>query len=218
MNVIEREFNALAADYESNRLAPWYQAQADLVLDACGPLENRDVLDVGCGTGYLLRSYLARNPGARGVGIDIAGGMVERAEALAAADGVNNARFITADWETLDPKELDEFNFRLAFCTSAFHYFSAPRQAAEKLCRALDSGGTLYLIERNKSNSPLTLLWGWLHRHLIKDNVEFYSLEELVDCFRAAGFADVTVARTVNRLLWKNKLYTSVALLKCTKQ
>ncbi|HSH41438.1 MAG TPA: class I SAM-dependent methyltransferase [Arenicellales bacterium] len=217
MNVVEREFNALAADYELNRLAPWYRAQADLILNACEPLAAGDVLDVGCGTGYLLRSYLARSPGARGVGIDIAGAMVEQAAALAAADGVNNVKFIKADWETLEPGELDEFEFRLAFCTSAFHYFSAPQQAAEKLCRMLDTGGTLYLIERNKSNSPLTLLWGWLHRHWIKDNVEFYSLAEVVDCFRTAGFADVAVVRTVNRLLWKNKLYTSVALIKCTK-
>ncbi len=217
MSVIEREFNAVAADYESNRLAEWYKAHARIILDACPPPNGGDVLDVGCGTGYLLRNVLARSPGARGVGVDIAGNMVDRAAALARRDGIDNARFLRADWETLDTRDLDDYAFRLAFCANAFHYFSAPGRAAEKLCRVLADGGTLYVLERNKSNSPLTLLWGWLHRHWIKDNVEFYSLDELTACFKNAGFEDVTVVRTINRLLWKGKLYTSVALLKCTK-
>lgn len=217
MNVIEREFNAVAADYESNRLADWYKAHAGIILDACPPLANGDVLDVGCGTGYLLRSFLARSPDARGVGVDIAASMVDRAAELARRDGIGNARFMRADWETLDTRDLDDYAFRLVFCANAFHYFSAPGRAAEKFCSVLADGGTLYVLERNKSNSPLTLLWGWLHRHWIKDNVEFYTLDQLTSCFKDAGFGDVTVLRTVNRLLWKNKLYTSVALLKCTR-
>lgn len=215
MNVIERQFNAVAADYESNRLADWYKAHANIILDACPPLAYGDVLDVGCGTGYLLRSFLARNPGARGAGVDIAANMVDRAAELARRDAIDSAQFIQADWETFDIQELHDYAFRLAFCANAFHYFSAPGRAAEKLCRVLADGGTLYVLERNKSNSPLTLLWGWLHRHWIKDNVEFYTLDQLTSCFKDAGFGDVTVVRTVNRLLWKNKLYTSVALLKC---
>jgi len=217
VNGIEREFNAVAADYESNRLAPWYQAHAGVILDACPPLDQGDVLDVGCGTGYLLRAFLRRSPGARGVGVDIAAGMIEQARMLAGRDGVANVRFVQGDWETLHAGRLADYRFRLAFCANAFHYFSAPRRAAEKLHHCLDAGGTLYVLERNKANSPLTLLWGWLHRHWIKDNVEFYTLGELIDCFRGAGFGEVEVARTINRVLWKNKLYTSVALLKCTK-
>lgn len=214
---IEREFNAVAADYESNRLAPWYKAHAGLILDACPPLEDGDALDVGCGTGYLLRRFLQRSPDARGTGIDIAADMVDQAAQLARRDAVRNVRFVHADWESLDTRRLSDHAFQLAFCANAFHYFSTPRRAAEKFYDVLADGGTLYILERNKSSSMLTLLWGWLHRHWIKDNVEFYALDDLVSCFRDAGFGDVSVVRTVNRLMWKNKLYTSVALLKCTK-
>lgn len=217
MNVIEREFNAIAADYETNRLAPWYKAHSRLILDACPPLDSGDVLDVGCGTGYLLRSFLGRSPAARGVGIDVAGNMVDAAAGLAREEAIHNAHFLQADWESFDTRRLNGYDFKLAFCTNAFHYFSAPMAAAAKLCDVLADDGTLYVLERNKADSPLTSLWGWLHRHWIKDNVEFYTLDELVSCFKGAGFRDVTVVRTVNRLLWKNKLYTSVALLKCTK-
>lgn len=217
MSGIEREFDAVAANYEANRLAPWYKAHADVILDSCPPLEGGDVLDVGCGTGYLLRTLLGRSPGARGVGIDVAANMVDQAVRLARRDEINNARFLHADWESLDIRQLSDYTFRLAFCANAFHYFSDPRRAAEKLYDIVADGGTLCVLERNKSNSMLTLLWGWLHRHWIKDNVEFYALDDLVSCFKDAGFPDVAVARTINRLMWKNKLYTSVALLKCTK-
>ena len=45
MNTIEREFNALAEDYESNRLAPWYMAHAAEILQYCEQMEDGDILD-----------------------------------------------------------------------------------------------------------------------------------------------------------------------------
>lgn len=216
MNVIERQFNGLAPAYEHNRLAPWYQAHAELILRHCGPLPHGMVLDVGCATGYLLRRFLARNPGASGVGIDIAAAMVAEAGRRAHRDGLQRLDFQRGDWETLDIGPL-EGRFDLVFCANALHYFAAPAEAAARFHRVLADGGRLYLLERNKANSALTRLWGWLHRHWIRDNVEFYSLDELRRCLTGAGFEPVSVAHTVTRLLWKNKLYTSIALLECSK-
>lgn len=217
MNVVEREFSALAGEYETNRLAPWYKAHAGEILRHCPSLEHGEILDVGCGSGYLLRSYLRNNPGARGIGVDVASGMIDEAERLADEEAVGNVRFIRADWETLDTAMLKDYSIRIAVCANAFHYFSFPSRAAEKLWEVLEEGGILYVLERDKSRSALTLLWGWLHRHCIKDNVSFYAREDLASFFTNAGFNDVTVARSINRLLWKNKLYTSIVLIKCLK-
>lgn len=127
--------------------------------------------------------------------------------------------FIVADYTVCtDIEHADSFLqcfFELA--PNTFHYFAAPAEAAARLHRVLADGGRLYLLERNKANSALTRLWGWLHRHWIRDNVEFYSLDELHRCLSGAGFEPVTVAHTVTRLLWKNKLYTSIALLEGSK-
>lgn len=217
MNTIEREFDGLAAGYETNRLAPWYKAHAEAILRECPSPANGDILDVGCGTGYLVRSFLERSAGARGVGVDISPEMVAQAGRRAQHDGVRNAQFLQADWESFETRRLAGYSFRFVFCTNAFHYFSAPRKAARKLHDVLADGGTLYVLERNKSDSFLTLLWGWLHRHCIRDHVEFYTVEELAEFFEEAGFKEVTVARTIKRLFWKNKLYTSIVLLQCVK-
>jgi len=104
-----------------------------------------------------------------------------------------------------------------AFCANAFHYFSAPRRAAQKFADVLAEGGRLYVWERNKSSSALTHLWGWLHRHYIKDNVEFYTTGELQVMFSEAGFREVEPMVSLNRLLWKRKLYTSAVLIQCLK-
>lgn len=217
MSRIEREFDAAAPHYESNRLASWYKAHADLILGRCRPARDGDVLDVGCGTGYLLRSYLAKHPDSRGVGLDISGKMVETAGRFADMENLNNARFIQGDWETFDPRRLDAYSFELAFCANAFHYFSAPRQAARKFADTVADGGRLYVWERNKSSSALTRLWGWLHRHYIKDNVQFYTTGELQTIFSEAGFRKVEPILEVNRLFWKRKLYTSAVLIECLK-
>lgn len=217
MNVIEREFDALAGEYESNRLAPWYKAHAEEILRTCPARIEGDILDVGCGTGYLLRRLLARHPGARGVGLDLAGEMVREAERLAAAASIENVRFVQADWEQDETGRLAGSDFELVICANAFHYFSDPQAAAARLFDALAPGGTLLVLERNKAGSWLTQLWGWLHRHVIRDNVEFYDLNQLLGFFRKAGFREVAAVRNIRRILWKNKLFTNVVLIECVK-
>lgn len=217
MNVVDREFDALAGEYETNRLAPWYKAHADMILERCPGLEHGGILDVGCGSGYLLRRFLQRHPEASGIGVDIAPGMVEQAERLAREENIDNVRFIRADWQTFNTAVLKGDDIRVAVCANAFHYFSMPLRAAQKLYQALPDNGVLYVLERDKSRSALTFLWGWLHRHWIKDNVEFYTRDDLMSLFTRAGFREVTVVRSVSRLLWKNKLYTSIALIRCVK-
>lgn len=217
MNVIAKEFNALAPQYENNRLAPWYKAHAKEILSQSPRLPDGDILDVGCGTGYLLRTYIKSNPGTRGLGLDISRAMVEQAQRLAESDGLTNVRFINGDWESLEPGVLANRSFRLVFCANAFHYFSSPQKAARQMYDVMTDDGCLYVLERNASNSVLTRAWGWLHQHCIKDNVEFHTEDQLASYFTNAGFTNVTTVRSINRVLWKNKLYTSVVLLKCTR-
>ena len=79
MNVVEKEFDAKAAEYESNRLASWYQAHADEMLEFCLDIEAGDILDIGCGTGHFLREYLKDKPKLRAVGIDVSSSMIDEA-------------------------------------------------------------------------------------------------------------------------------------------
>ena len=98
-NTTRLEFDAKAEVYESNRLAPWYQAQGDRVLEQLSLEPAEVVLDVGCGTGHLLRQIARSCPGVTGIGVDIAPKMVEVARARAAQQGLSHLTFVAADWE-----------------------------------------------------------------------------------------------------------------------
>lgn len=218
MNVVEKEFNALAPEYEENRLAEWYQAHAGEILRSCQALDTGDILDVGCGTGHFLRTYVRDNPGVRAVGMDISSNMIEVAKGKARAAGLDQIEYIHADWEAFDTDTLKAYNFKLIFCANAFHYFNQPQSAMLKFYEQLTEGGTFYLLERNKARSALTFIWGVLHKVLIRDQVVFYKTSELISICKKAGFKEVRVLRSINKYFWKNKLFTSIVLLQGKKK
>jgi len=219
-NPTTREFNAKAVAYEANRLAPWYLAQSDYVLEHLSLAPTDSVLDIGCGTGYLLRQVARACPGVTGIGIDIAPRMIQVARAKAAAEALSNLTFVHSDWERLTDQArtvIGRESVSWAVCTSVFHYFSAPGSATRAVHGVLQPGGTLLILERARERSLLTLLWHYLHLFLLRDNVRFYSSAEIVRIVEEAGFRDVRVVSRLRRILWKNKLYTSLALVRGTK-
>jgi SAM-dependent methyltransferase len=214
------EFDAKAEVYESNRLGPWYQAQGDRVLEHLS-LEPADVvLDVGCGTGYLLRQVARAWPGVIGIGVDIAPKMIEVARAKAAEEGLAHLTFVAADWEQPGGEAASLIGRRpvaSAVCVSAFHYFRGPVSALRAIHDVLRPGGQLLILDRARERSLLTVLWQYAHRFLLRDNVHFHASTEIVGMLEQAGFQDVRVIARLRRVLWRNKLYTSLALIRGTR-
>jgi ubiquinone/menaquinone biosynthesis C-methylase UbiE len=191
-------------------------AQASLVLRHLGPVHG-SILDVGCGTGWFVRSVIRGNPGAGAIGVDLSPGMVAQARRRAEAENLAGAVFVTADWEDPDTEErirrLLPAGAGAVVCISCFHYFRDPASALATMVRVMAPGGRLLLVERSRDRSPLTSLWDVLHRRVIRDHVRFYREIELLDFMREAGLADVRAAARVRRWLWKGKLFTSLVLL-----
>jgi ubiquinone/menaquinone biosynthesis C-methylase UbiE len=113
---------------------------ADLAL-TCMPAPKR-ILDVGCGTGYLLSQLAARAPQAQVLaGIDAAPAMIEVARA-AAADG--RLRFAAGTAERLP---WPAATFDLVVSTTSFdHWVDQPAGLAE-CSRVLAPGGCLVLAD-----------------------------------------------------------------------
>ena len=217
MSIVAKEFDALASEYESNRLAPWYQAHADEMLRHCLDIDDGDILDIGCGTGHFLREYLKDKPALRAVGIDLSSSMIEEATRKSGEAGLENLKFIHADWETMGLDAFSGYNFKVIFCANAFHYFTDPQAASNRLYQLVQEGGVVYVLERNKARSLLTFFWGFLHSTLIKDQVVFYKNAELVKFFEDAGFKGVNIIRSIKKYFWKNKLFTSIVLIEGKK-
>ena len=100
--------------------------------------EPAAVLDVGCGTGRLLRAAHARWPNARLVGIDPSEGMI------AAGRVRTRAQLHLAGAEAIP---LPDRSIDLAFSTIAFHHWADPARGLREVARVLRPGGGLVLID-----------------------------------------------------------------------
>ena len=221
MGTVAGQFDKLAATYERNRLSDWYKAQADYALAELGESVEGLLLDVGCGTGWLLRKAVGSRPNLHGLGIDVSSEMISTARAEAAGECIEGLEFLQSDWESIDPVVL-ETSVRsrpvtAAVCESTFHYISDPCAAVGKIHECLSPGAKFLLLDRAKEKSLLTRLWGFLHERLIRDQVRFYSSSELLDIVKSAGFREVRVITKIRKLFWKGKGFTSLVLIAAQK-
>ena len=125
---------------------------ADLAL-TCLPAPSR-ILDVGCGTGYLLGRLAARLPLAEVLaGIDPAPAMITVARAAAA----DRLRFVVGTAERLPwPAE----SFDLVVSTTSFDHWADQRAGLAECARVLAPGGCLVLADLFSVLLVPTLLGG----------------------------------------------------------
>jgi len=113
---------------------------ADLAL-ACCPAPGR-VLDVGCGTGLLLRDLAGRLPAAAQLtGIDAAAGMVAQARAQAADSRLS---YVLGVAERLP---FGDSAFDLVVTTTSFDHWSDQRAGLAECRRVLAGGGVFVLAD-----------------------------------------------------------------------
>lgn len=97
------------------------------------------VLDVGCGTGRLLRDAGTQWPNATLIGVDPAPGMIAEAKKRLAS-----ATFHIAPAEDLP---LADATVDLAVSTISFHHWPKKREGLEEIARVLRPGGRLLLAD-----------------------------------------------------------------------
>jgi ubiquinone/menaquinone biosynthesis C-methylase UbiE len=144
-------FDDRAASYESGRHGRLHKEISDRVVELAlsrvpGP---RSVLDVGCGTGYVLRQLAARLPGAgEFLGVDAAPKMVEVARSSSSDERLNFVR------GTAEGLPADDNAYDLVVSTTSFDHWADQAAGIRECARVLAPGGTLVLTDQFSN-----LLW-----------------------------------------------------------
>jgi ubiquinone/menaquinone biosynthesis C-methylase UbiE len=140
------------------------------------------VLDVGCGSGWLVRRLAAHLHNGSVVGIDVADEMVRRAQL--ASTGVHNASFIHGAAEEI-PSLPDSFT-KVVSIESAYYWPDIACGLSEIL-RVLAPEGSAWILINYYRDNPDCHQWS---QHF-KIPTTLLSAEEWQDRFQSAGFCDV---------------------------
>jgi ubiquinone/menaquinone biosynthesis C-methylase UbiE len=140
------------------------------------------VLDVGCGSGWLVRRLAALAPNGSVTGIDVSDEMIRRAQVASA--GVANTKFLQGTAEEI-PAPPDAFT-KVLSVESAYHWHD-PARGMSEIFRVLESGGSAWILINYYRNNPDCHQWK-LHYQI---PTHLLSATEWCDHFRTAGFRDV---------------------------
>ncbi len=137
-----KRFNRWAATYDQSVMqrlyfGPVHSKMLDLLVQELK--DPRCVIDVGCGTGRLLRAASVRWPEAQLVGVDPAEQMVSEARRLNP-----NATFKLAQAESLPfPDETAD----LILTSLSFHHWANQAKGLQEIARVLRPGGWFCLAD-----------------------------------------------------------------------
>jgi ubiquinone/menaquinone biosynthesis C-methylase UbiE len=134
-------FNRWSGTYEDSWLQRMYFDRIhNRVLNLANlRFASVSILDVGCGTGRLLRKARERWPHARIIGVDPAEGMVNKARQL-----MPESTFMVGPAESIP---LQDASVDLVFSTASFHHWSDQLQGLREIRRVLRPGGQFLLAD-----------------------------------------------------------------------
>ena len=135
------------------------------------------VLDVGCGSGRLLKELVKRNDV---VGVDLSFKMLERAKAY-------TDRLICADAHRLPFKNE---TFDVAVMSFLWHHLQNQYVAAREVKRVLKKGGTLLVITLSHEDIENSLFSAYSEKYMQKDKERMPDLPDIQAVLEEVGFAN----------------------------
>src|SRR5690348_11068669 len=186
---LRKEFNAWAEEGKGESMEKEHRPIVEPTLALMHLVPGENILDVGCGGGWLVRELASRAPKGRAVGMDISDEMLAHARQVSA--NTPNTEFILGSVDAI-PREANSFD-KVISVESSYYWPDAPAGIRE-IFHVLRPGGSAWILINYFRDNPYCHQWS----KLLKIPAHLFSAEEWADMFRKAGFVNVTHRRIVD--------------------
>lgn len=185
-DILRVEFNRWAEDGRAEGMESDHLPITLPVLEQMNLAPEDNVLDLGCGAGWLSRRLASLLPEGRVVGIDVSDEMIRRARRSSAA--CENLLFAPGEAAEIP---WDSNFFTHAISVESAYYWPDPAAGLRDIFRVLREGGSAWLLINYYRDNPHCHQWA---RHYAVPT-HLLSAEEWSALFRDAGFREVTHQR-----------------------
>jgi ubiquinone/menaquinone biosynthesis C-methylase UbiE len=175
---VQQQYASQASDYE-RRWTGYLDATLKPTLTALQAGAGERILDVGCGTGRLLRELQIAVPGVQGWGVDVSEEMLAIAKARSTGAG-----YVRADVHRL-PFRAGSFDAVLS--SSSLHHWARPARVLADIGELLRPGGRIVLTDWADDFLPTRVL-SMILRITDRSHVKTYTSAALCAMLDRAGF------------------------------
>jgi arsenite methyltransferase len=188
-NLLREEFNRWAEAGRGEGMEQDHLPITLPVLEKMGLAATDNVLDVGCGSGWLSRRLAKRVMEGRVVGMDVSDEMIR----VARRTSLDFENILYATGEVAEiPWEANFFNH--AISVESAYYWPEPAAGVREIFRVLRPGGAAWILINYYWDNPHCHQWG----PLLAVPTHLLSAEEWMEFFRATGFGEVEQERVVD--------------------
>jgi SAM-dependent methyltransferase len=152
------------------------------VLDRMRLSPEDNVLDLGCGAGWLARLIAEQVPEGRVVGVDLADEMIRRARGN--NTDLENAMFVIGEAQEI---HWDANFFTHAISVEAAYYWPDPRAALREIRRVLREGGSAWVLINYYRENMHAHQWA----EILSVTAHLLSAAEWAALFAEAGFSGI---------------------------
>ena len=187
--VLREEFNRWA---ESGRGEEMEQDHLPITLPVLekmqlSPADN--ILDIGCGAGWLSRRLTKLVPEGRVVGMDVSDEMIRHARR--AIVDLPNLMFVVGEVAEI-PWQPNFFSHAISVESS--YYWPDPAAGLRDIHRVLHPGGSTWILINYYRDNPHSQQWG----DLLALKTHLLSAADWCELFRSSGFTRVAHERVVD--------------------